>query len=39
MDRVNNLSKEITIILITHRLNIVKNCDIIYKLYKGQLIG
>ena len=39
MDRVNNLSKEITIILITHRLNLVKNCDIIYKLYKGQLIG
>jgi ABC-type multidrug transport system fused ATPase/permease subunit len=39
MDRVNNLSKEITIILITHRLNLVKNCDIIYKLYKGQLIS
>ena len=38
MDEVNNLSKEITIILIAHRLNTVKNCDIIFKLNKGQLI-
>ena len=39
MDAVNNLSKNITIILIAHRLNTVKNCDIIFKLEKGQLIG
>jgi ATP-binding cassette, subfamily B, bacterial PglK len=37
MDAVNNLSKDITIILIAHRLNTVKNCDIIFKLDKGQL--
>tara|TARA_B100000579_G_scaffold432853_1_gene450480 strand:+ start:351 stop:2135 length:1785 start_codon:yes stop_codon:yes gene_type:complete len=37
MDAVNNLSKNITIILIAHRLNTVKNCDIIFKLDKGQL--
>jgi len=37
MDAVNNLSKDITIILIAHRLNTVKNCDIIFKLEKGQL--
>lgn len=39
MDAVNNLNKDITIILIAHRLNTVKNCDIIYKLEKGELIG
>ena len=38
MDAVNNIGKEITIILIAHRLNTVKNCDIIFKLDKGQII-
>jgi ATP-binding cassette, subfamily B, bacterial PglK len=38
MDAVNNLSKNMTIILIAHRLNTVKNCDIIFKLDKGKLI-
>ena len=38
MDAVNNIGKEITIILIAHRLNTVKNCDIIFKIDKGQLI-
>jgi ABC-type multidrug transport system fused ATPase/permease subunit len=37
MDAVNNLNKDITIILIAHRLNTVKGCDIIFKLDKGQL--
>ena len=39
MDAVNNIGKDITIILIAHRLNTVKNCDIIFKLEKGKLIG
>ena len=39
MDAVNNLSNDITIILIAHRLNTVKNCDIIFKLDKGKLIN
>ena len=38
MEAVNNLNKDITIILIAHRINTVKNCDIIYKLEKGQLL-
>jgi ABC-type multidrug transport system fused ATPase/permease subunit len=38
MDAVNNLNKDITIILIAHRINTVKNCDIIYKFEKGQLL-
>ncbi len=38
MDAVNNLSNDITIILIAHRLNTVKNCDIIFKFDKGKLI-
>ena len=38
MDAVNNLNKDITVILIAHRLNTVKNCDIIFKLDKGKVI-
>jgi ATP-binding cassette, subfamily B, bacterial PglK len=38
MDAVNNLGKkDITIILIAHRLNTVKNCDVVFKLEKGQV--
>ena len=39
MEAVNNLSKDITIIIIAHRLNTVKNCDVIFKLDKGEVIG
>jgi len=39
MDALNNLSKDITVILIAHRLNTVKSCDTIFKLEKGQLIA
>ena len=39
MDAVNSLNKDITIILIAHRLNTVKNCETIYKLEKGQLVS
>ena len=37
MDAVNNLSKNITIILIAHRLSTVKKCDQIFLLEKGKL--
>lgn len=37
MDAVNNLSKNLTIILIAHRLSTVKKCDKIYLLEKGEL--
>jgi ABC-type multidrug transport system fused ATPase/permease subunit len=37
MDAVNNLRKNITIILIAHRLDTVKNCDKIFLLENGQL--
>lgn len=39
MDAVNNLGKDITIIMIAHRLNTVKICDIIFKIENGELIG
>tara|TARA_B110000037_G_scaffold189232_1_gene221272 strand:+ start:3385 stop:5148 length:1764 start_codon:yes stop_codon:yes gene_type:complete len=39
MESINKLNKKITIILIAHRLNTVKNCDKIYKFEKGKLIG
>ena len=38
MEAVNNLDKGVTIIIIAHRLNTVQNCDIVFKLEKGQLI-
>ena len=38
MEAVNNLDKDITIILIAHRLNTLKKCDIIFKLENGNLI-
>ncbi len=37
MDALNNLDKNMTIILITHRLNTVKNCDIVFELEKGTI--
>ena len=37
MDAVNKLGKNITIILIAHRLNTLKKCDKIYILDKGEL--
>ena len=39
MEAVNSLSKDITIIIIAHRLNTIKNCDVIFKLDKGKVIG
>ena len=37
MEAVNNLSKDITIILIAHRLSTAKKCDQIFLLEKGEL--
>jgi ABC-type multidrug transport system fused ATPase/permease subunit len=38
MDAINNLENKITIILITHRLKTIKNCDTIFFMEKGSLI-
>jgi ABC-type bacteriocin/lantibiotic exporter with double-glycine peptidase domain len=37
MEAVNNLGREVTIILIAHRLSTVRQCDQIYLLEKGQV--
>ena len=39
MDAINNLSKNITIIQISHRLDTLKNCHEIFKLENGHLIS
>ena len=39
MEAVNNIGKNITIILIAHRLNTLKKCDLIYRFEKGQIIS
>ena len=38
MDTINNLSEDITIILIAHRLDTLKDCDKIFVMEKGRLI-
>ena len=38
MESIYNLTNEITIILIAHRLNTVKGCDTIFYLQEGKLI-
>lgn len=39
MEAVNILSKDITIILIAHRLDTVKNCDTIFRIEKGERVS
>jgi ATP-binding cassette, subfamily B, bacterial PglK len=39
MEAIHNLGKQITIIIIAHRLSTVKACDTIYLLEKGELKG
>ena len=38
MNEIKKLGKNITIILVAHRLNTVKNCDIVFKFEKGELV-
>lgn len=38
MNTINKLSKNITIILIAHRLNTLRKCDMIFKFKEGQII-
>jgi ABC-type multidrug transport system fused ATPase/permease subunit len=37
VDAINNLGRKITTIQVTHRLNSVRNCDIIFLLVEGEL--
>tara|TARA_A100001015_G_scaffold313637_1_gene421322 strand:+ start:312 stop:2081 length:1770 start_codon:yes stop_codon:yes gene_type:complete len=37
MDAINNLNKNITIIVVAHRLNTIKKCDKIYQIEHGEL--
>lgn len=39
IERIGNLSSEITIVTIAHRLSTVKNCDQIYMLDRGQIVA
>ena len=39
MEAVHNLTGEITIVLIAHRLTTVRECDRIYVLEHGKLVG
>jgi ABC-type multidrug transport system fused ATPase/permease subunit len=39
MDAINKISKNTTIIIVAHRLNTIKKCDIIFKIEKGKIIN
>ena len=39
IDALNNLDKDKTVILIAHRINTLRFCDIIFKINKGKFIG
>lgn len=38
MKEIYNLSKDITIIIIAHRINTLKKCDTIFKIEKGEIV-
>ena len=38
MEAINKLNKNITIIIIAHRLNTVKNCDVVFQFEKGEMV-
>ncbi len=38
MEAINNLSEDLTILMIAHRLSTLEGCDIIYKLDKGKIV-
>ena len=39
MEAVNKIGKDKTIIMVAHRLNTVKNCDVIFKLERGEIVA
>ena len=39
MDAANNFSKNITLIIIAHRINALKKCNNIFKIDKGQIVA
>ena len=39
MNSISSLSNKITIIIIAHRLNTLKNCDNIFKIEKGEIVS
>ena len=39
MDALNYLSKELTIVMIAHRLSTVKSCDRVIELFEGSVVA
>jgi ABC-type multidrug transport system fused ATPase/permease subunit len=38
IDALNNLDKDLTVILIAHRMNTLRFCDVIFKINKGKVV-
>ena len=39
MEAIQNLERDLTVIVVAHRLTTVRNCDVIYELQNGRLIA
>ena len=39
MDAIEGLNRNLTVIMVAHRLTTVKNCDIIFELQQGQIVA
>lgn len=39
LDAINSLSRDLTIIMIAHRITTVQNCDIIYEIDRGKVVS
>ena len=39
MGSIDRLGRDLTVVLIAHRLSTLKNCDVIYRLDRGELVG
>ena len=39
MGSIDRLGRDLTVVLIAHRLSTLRNCDMIYRLDRGELVG
>jgi ATP-binding cassette subfamily B protein len=39
MEAIDNLSRDLTVIIVAHRLNTVKGCDVIFELQDGKIVS
>jgi ABC-type bacteriocin/lantibiotic exporter with double-glycine peptidase domain len=38
VDEIKNLKGDVTMIVIAHRFSTIENCDVIYRIHKGEIV-